>query len=162
MPSSDPWAASWALFGISLVLAVSLGLRDRRKAPSWRPSQEPLSSYLQTVAGPGEGLPGLGARPLAHGSQTREAPAQPRFSGLRALLAGDPIELQSATEAELASLPEIGEATARRVVAARQAGRLRCHRDLLAVSGIGRHRLRRLLTFVRPLPQVCPSAHPTQ
>ncbi len=162
MPSSDPWAASWGLFGVSLALAVNLGLRDRRKAPCWRPSQERLSSYPQTAAVPGDRLPGLGARLEAHGSQTQEPPAQPRLSGLRAVLAGEPIELQSATEAELASLPEIGEATARRVVAARQAGRLRCQPDLLAVPGIGRHRLRRLLTFVRPLPQVCPSAHPTQ
>jgi hypothetical protein len=27
---------------------------------------------------------------------------------------------------------------------------------------LGRHRLRRLLPFVRPLPQVCPRVHPKQ
>lgn len=89
-------------------------------------------------------------------------PEPQRPSTLRSLLAGIPVDLQQATEAELLALPDLGPARARSLMAARQANRLRCLPDLARVLGLGPLRLRRLLPFVKPLPQDCPPAHPTQ
>ena len=56
---------------------------------------------------------------------------------MRALLAGRLLDLQTATAAELAQLPDIGEVSAQALVTARVAGHLRCLADLAAIRGLG-------------------------
>jgi excinuclease UvrABC nuclease subunit len=60
------------------------------------------------------------------------------------------------------ALPDVGEVLVRNLAAARRAGRLRCQSDLRAIPGLGPQRLRRLLRYMAPLPQVCHPAHPTK
>lgn len=158
-------APGWVLLLATIGVALSLCWRDRRAAPSWREIADPLGLCRGAIERPGAGLvcdPVLPATSLpAQAKPIPQAGDRP-LSGLRGLLAGVPLDLHHASAADLAMLPEIGAVSAQSLVAAREAGRLRCQSDLAAVRGLGRHRLRRLLPFVRPLPQVCPHVHPKQ
>lgn len=158
-------APGWVLLLATILIFFSLGWRDRRSASSWQEIADPLGPCRGALERPGEGLvciPALPATvPAAQAKAIPQAGDRP-LSGLRGVLAGVPLDLQHASAADLAMLPEIGAVSAQSLVAAREAGRLRCQSDLAAVRGLGRHRLRRLLPFVRPLPQVCPRVHPKQ
>lgn len=62
------------------------------------------------------------------------------------------LDPQTASEAELLALPEIGPQLAQRIVAARARAPLQTRAALLQVSGMGEHRLQRLLPYFVPLP----------
>lgn len=165
MPKPRLTAPGWVLLMLTIAVIGNLLWRDRRLPPHWLEVPDPLRVCDVAVERPGEGL--LCLQPNAAGLATgltaqRSQPGDHPPAGLRAVLAGIPIDLQTATAAELTTLPEIGEASAQSLVAARVAGRLRCQADLAGIRGLSRQRLRRLLTFARPLPRVCPSLHPTQ
>lgn len=165
MPRPRLSASGWILLILTTCVICNLWWRDRSPPARWLDAAEPLGVCAVAADRPGEGLVCL--QPTAAGvslgldARLPQAGDRPP-TGLRAVLAGMPIDLQTATAAELATLPEIGAVSAGSLVAAREAGRLRCQEDLAAVRGLGQQRLRRLLTFVRPLPQVCPSVHPKQ
>ena len=63
-----------------------------------------------------------------------------------------PLDPQTASEAELLALPEIGPQLAQRIVAARARTPLRTRAALLQIPGVGGHRLLRLLPYFVPLP----------
>ncbi len=148
----------WVLVGVSLLVTVSLWQRDR---PSER-----LTAVGHTAWGACRERPAVVPAGAAQSCREPLPDWEPEKSlpltGMRALLAGRLLDLQTATAAELAQLPDIGEVSAQALVTARVAGHLRCQADLAAIRGLGRNRLRRLLAFARPLPQVCPGEHPTQ
>lgn len=165
MPRPRLSAPGWVLLALTIGLLGNLYWRDRRPPLMWFDAADPLGACAVATERPGEGLVCL--EPTATGAAAGATVRLPQAgdhppAGLRAVLAGIPLDLQTATATELATLPEIGSVSAQSLVAARDAGRLRCQADLAAVRGLGQQRLRRLLAFVRPLPQVCPSAHPTQ
>ena len=160
------------LWILSMLLLVSLWHRDHASVAVRRldAPQVPCAWPIDWV---GRGLVCMSAQDAAkQGLQAGQRwspeaalapqPEPQRPAALRSLLAGVPVDLQQATEAELLALPDLGPARARSLMAARQANGLRCHSDLARVLGLGSLRLRRLLQFVKPLPQDCPPAHPTQ
>jgi len=148
----------WGLVGVSLLVIVSLWQRDR---PSER-----LTAVGHTAWGACREPPAVAPAGAAQACREPLPDWEPEkalpLTGMRALLAGRLLDLQTVTAAELAQLPDIGEVSAQALVTARVAGHLRCQADLAAIRGLGRNRLRRLLAFARPLPQVCPAEHPTQ
>ena len=148
----------WVLVGISLLMLVRLWQRDR---PSERLTGVGYAAWGTCRERPVVASSGMAQscpHPLADWEPEKSLP----LTGMRALLAGRLLDLQTVTAAELAQLPDIGEVSAQALVTARAAGHLRCQADLAAIRGLGRNRVRRLLAFARPLPQVCPSEHPTQ
>lgn len=160
------------LWIVSMLLLVSLWRRDRA-SPAVRRLDAPQAACAWPIEWVGRGLVCISAQDAAerrlqagqrwspNGSLAPQSEPQ-RSSALRSLLAGVPVDLQEATEADLLALPDLGPARARNLIAARQAFRLRCLPDLARVLGLGSLRMRRLLPFVKPLPQDCPPAHPTQ
>ena len=101
------------------------------------------SERLELPAGSVWPLTALGER--AVGPPTRMRP-------LQLLTLQVPLDPQTASEAELLALPEIGPQLAQRIVAARVRTPLRTRAALLQISGMGEHRLLRLLPYFVPLP----------
>lgn len=75
-----------------------------------------------------------------------------RMRPLQLLTLQVPLDPQTASEAELLALPEIGPQLAQRIVAARARTPLRTRAALLQIPGVGGHRLLRLLPYFVPLP----------
>lgn len=112
-----------------------------------------------SVAALGVVVAGLALAALAHQQQTRRAPthpsaphgarAQAQASSIHALLDGAPLELNTATAADLEMLPGIGPALAGRIAESRDAaGPFVKVEDLLRVHGIGPRTLQRLRKLV--------------
>ncbi len=167
---SQPSSAQAALLGLSLLLACVLARRDRPPLHLPPVPTTPACDVPMEWAGHGllclttQDAARLGLNPgQRRAAERRTAPIDlRRLSGQRALLAGQPVDVQQADLADLIALPEIGETLARSIVAARQAGQLRCQAQLAAVPGLGSQRMRRLLRYIAPLPQDCPRTHPTK
>jgi competence protein ComEA len=69
------------------------------------------------------------------------------------LVARFQVDINAATWPELAQVPEIGEALARRIVESRaNAGRVVDHDDLMRVNGIGPRTLERMTPYLLPMP----------
>jgi competence protein ComEA len=69
------------------------------------------------------------------------------------LVARFQVDINAATWPELAQVPEIGEALARRIVESRaNAGRFVDHDDLMRVNGIGPRTLERMTPYLLPMP----------
>ena len=128
---------------------------------SWRPEHGPYRSLavLDSVPGMGPSLletlePHLALPARPAGVARRPDPAAARAGeSVGGREAEHPLELNRATETELAGLPGIGPALARRIVAWREEqGRFRSVDELEEVVGIGPSLLERL----RPLVTVSP------
>lgn len=79
-----------------------------------------------------------------------QAPTRARATSRRAARTAGPINLNSATAAELQQLPGVGPSLAAAIIRQRQAlGRFRSVEDLREVAGIGKKRFERLKPLVR-------------
>jgi hypothetical protein len=133
---------------IQLGLGALLALTIARALPA-APGRAPPCARPAVVARDG--------RPLLHCAGQGAIPrgAVPRMDGAQRLLLGLPIEVNSASVADLMLLPRIGPVLARRITAARSAGGPFCSvEDLRRVKGIGPITLQRL----RPLVAVEPAS----
>lgn len=164
--------AQSVLLALSLLLLGMLWRREHVAPPARNPSV-PDAPCEVPVDWVGHGLLCLSkdaaARHAVRAGQRWSPDAPPttqgqpeRFPAVRGLLAGVRVDLRVAQEADLLALPNVGEVLVRNLATARRAGRLRCQSDLRAIPGLGPQRLRRLLRYMAPLPQVCHPAHPTQ
>lgn len=160
----------WLLLGITLGCAAVV-LRPPPPVPALLPLSEtpdrgvrPADRCPVPTERPDEGVvcldPAEAARlGLAAGDVWPLGPHHERVSGPprrmapeRLLAAGVPLDPQTASTAELEALPDLGPALARRLVEARATTPLSSRAALLAIPGIGPHRLARLLPFLIPLP----------
>jgi len=102
-------------------------------------------------------LAALASHPPPRAPAAATAPAASKLNGhsaelpsaaaLIAMRAGEPIDLNAATRADLELLPGVGPRLAERIVAARaQRGAFTSLADLQAVSGIGPAKLERIAT----------------
>lgn len=147
---------STALLGLVGLLVLGLAARHLQQQP--RPV--PAAAYeaadaqlaagvaaLDTAAGLPAGTPATGGEAVAPEGVLAEAAAPPRTA--RKALPSAPIDLNTATAAQLQQLPRIGPKMAERILAYREArGGFRSVRDLLGVKGIGEKTLAQIAPYV--------------
>lgn len=172
----------WEQAGILVLLAGALlGLYLYREYPPSRPLPPVASSVFVEIVGEGVPRPGVYAfghapalnevlaragaatlpegenRPLPSGSRVQVDGTGRvqvgRMEGARLLTLGLPVELNSASAADLERLPGLGPELARRIVAHREEhGPFRRLEDLTAVKGIGPKKLDRLAAYLTVAP----------
>ncbi|MEJ5328561.1 MAG: helix-hairpin-helix domain-containing protein [Desulfobaccales bacterium] len=180
----------WEQTGILVLLAGALlGLYLYREYPPSRPLPPVSSSVFVEIVGEGVPRPGVyafGQAPALNEALGRAGAAAPaegenrplpsgsrvqvdgtgrlqvgRMEGARLLTLGLPVELNTASAADLERLPGLGPELARRIVAYReQHGPFRRLEDLTAVKGIGPQKLARLTMYLTVDPTPAAAIHP--
>lgn len=129
--------STWGMWALVAFMTLSLGYRTCVRAEPWvAPSREAA-------------VPGV-------------VPLSPSTPGFRALLAGERVDLNTASDRVLQQLPGIGPSLSARIRRARDQAPLRGLRDLERVRGLGPRSVAKLEPFVRfvapPVDQGAPSA----
>ncbi|MBS1562208.1 MAG: helix-hairpin-helix domain-containing protein [Bacteroidetes bacterium] len=75
--------------------------------------------------------------------------AQPSFSRSQRSQAPHPVNLNTASVTELATLPGIGEKTAEKIIERRKMRPFRTPEDIMDVRGIGQKKFERMRPFLR-------------
>ncbi|WP_123039773.1 ComEA family DNA-binding protein [Cohnella candidum] len=145
-----------AVSGIAL-LAYSLGTHKESGIPGWQPANTALQATLAEGEAPVEVSRKPTEEPAVSPSMQASPPPAAAGSGAPSPLPANPapLDLNRATESELDTLPGIGPAKAKAIVAYRDDRKgFRSVDELLEVKGIGA----KLLERIRPLVTLSPGA----